>query len=198
MTKINKTMDTLYTYILLGLDHILDIKSYDHILFIISITVSYTIKEWKPLLVLVTAFTIGHSTTLALTVIDAISFNSEKIEALIVLSITLTSAINIIRVLINSKYNNVNIYYVIAILFGLIHGMGFASYLKAILVKSGNIITPLLGFNIGLELGQIIIVAILLLLSFLLKNIISLSHRTIIIIFSTVILLQILKMVFAD
>jgi hypothetical protein len=181
-------METFFTYIQLGLDHILNTKGYDHILFIVALTILYSLKEWKSLLVLITAFTIGHSTTLAFTVLDLINFDNDKIESLIILSISITAFLNIIR---NGKTPNskgMKLYYLIALLFGFIHGMGFASYLKAILGISGNLLSPLLGFNIGLELGQITIVSILLIILFLLNKIFKIQKESFIVITSSIIL----------
>ena len=181
-------METFLTYIQLGTDHILDIKGYDHILFIISLTILYSFKEWKSLLILTTAFTIGHSITLAFTVLDLINFDIDKIEALIILSIAITAMLNIIKNGKTPNGNGVKLYYTIALLFGFVHGMGFASYLKAILGKSGNLTTPLLGFNIGLELGQILIVATLLSTFLILDKVFKIKKQNLIVIVSSIIL----------
>lgn len=181
-------METFFTYIQLGFDHIIDIQGYDHILFIISLTILYSIKEWKSLLILVTAFTLGHSTTLAFTVLDIINFNSDKVEFLIMLSISITALLNVIRKGKTPDNLEMKIYYVIAILFGFIHGMGFASYLKAILGSNGNLFSPLLGFNVGLEIGQLIIVSILLLFTFVINLIFKINKQSFIMIISSIIL----------
>ncbi|MEN8137791.1 MAG: HupE/UreJ family protein [Bacteroidota bacterium] len=181
-------MDNLYTYIQLGIDHILNTKGYDHILFIIALTVLYSLKEWKTLLILVTAFTIGHSLTLALSVLNIVSINSNRIEFLIVLSIAATAIMNIIRAGKTPSHNGLKAYYVLALFFGFIHGMGFANYLRAILGKSGEIITPLLGFNIGLEIGQLIIVAVLLIITLLLDILFKVRKQNFIVIASSIIL----------
>ena len=181
-------MDTFITYLQLGLDHILDINGYDHIMFVIVLSILYTLKEWKPLLVLITAFTIGHSLTLALTVLDLIKFDSSIIEFFIVFSIAITAIINIFRGGKAPNKYGLKLYYFFALFFGLVHGMGFANYLSAILGKSGNIIAPLLGFNIGLELGQIFIVSIILILNFLLNGFFRIKRETTIIVISSIIL----------
>lgn len=181
-------METFFTYTQLGYEHIIDIKGYDHILFIIALTILYSIKEWKSLLILITAFTIGHSITLAFTILELINFDSYKIEALIILSISITALLNIIRKGKTPNANGMKLYYTIALAFGFIHGMGFASYLKAILGKSGSLITPLLGFNVGLELGQIIIVSILLITIIILEKFGLIKKQNFIVIISSVIL----------
>ncbi len=189
-------METFFTYIQLGTDHILDIKGYDHILFLIALTVLYSTKEWKSLLILVTAFTVGHSITLAFTVLDIINFNSNKIEALIILSISITATLNIIRKGKTPNTSGMKLYYSIALIFGFIHGMGFASYLKAILGRSGDLFTPLLGFNIGLEIGQILIVSILLLFTFFLEIFWGVKKQNFIVIISSIILGTTLPLLF--
>jgi len=181
-------METFFTYIQLGIDHILDVKGYDHILFVLVLTVLYSFEEWKSLLVLVTAFTIGHSITLALTVLNLINFDVDKIEALIVLSISITSLLNIIRGGKTPNSNEMKLYYSIALFFGFIHGMGFASYLKAILGSSENLTLPLFGFNVGLEIGQITIVFLLLILLFVFEKIIRVNKQNLIVIISSIIL----------
>lgn len=189
-------METFFTYTQLGAEHILDIKGYDHILFVISLTILYSIKEWKSLLILITAFTIGHSITLAFTALELISFDSIKVEALIILSISITALLNIIR---NGKTPNTNgmkLYYAIALVFGFIHGMGFASYLKAILGKSSSLITSLLGFNLGLELGQILIVSLLLITITILEKLNIIKKQNFIVIISSIILGMTLPLLF--
>lgn len=189
-------METFFTYTQLGAEHILDIKGYDHILFVISLTILYSIKEWKSLLILITAFTIGHSITLAFTALELISFDSIKVEALIILSISITALLNIIR---NGKTPNTNgmkLYYAIALVFGFIHGMGFASYLKAILGKSSSLITSLLGFNLGLELGQILIVSLLLITITIIEKLNIIKKQNFIVIISSIILGMTLPLLF--
>lgn len=164
-------------YFQLGKDHILDYKhGYDHILFIVALCAVYLMRDWKKILILVTAFTIGHSITLALSTLEVISFNQELIEFLIPVTIFITAASNIFRSTeLSDRTTYINYGY--ALFFGLIHGMGFSNYLKTILGKSGNIVTPLFAFNIGLELGQIIIVSIFLIISFILVDLFTVNRR---------------------
>lgn len=180
-------METFFTYIQLGVDHILEIRGYDHILFIIALSILYSIREWKPLLVLITAFTLGHSITLAFTVLNIIDFDTDKVEALIMLSISITAMINIIRNGKTPNANSMKTYYSIALLFGFVHGMGFASYLKAILGRSDNLFFPLLGFNLGLEVGQITIVSLLLLSTFIIEVFLGVKKQSFIVITSSII-----------
>lgn len=171
-------MSEFQLYFLLGKDHILDYANgYDHILFVVALCAIYLTRDWKKILILVTAFTIGHSITLALATLEVISVNAELIEFLIPLTIFITAFGNLFRKEENFTNKPVQTNYMLALSFGLIHGMGFSNYLKAILGKDHSIVTQLLAFNLGLEFGQIIIVGIFMVSSFILVDIISVSRR---------------------
>jgi len=145
-------------YLQLGFEHIIDLRGYDHILFVVTLCAVYIFSDWKQVTVLITAFTIGHSTTLALSSLNIIHINSKLVEFLISLTIFLTAMANIVvkeREFSNGLYR---FKYVSALLFGLIHGMGFSNYLRSLLGNQESIIKPLFAFNIGLEIGQLIIV----------------------------------------
>jgi len=144
------------TYLELGFDHILDINGFDHMLFLVALCALYTIKDWKKVLVLVTAFTIGHSVTLALSALDIVTIKAEIIEFLIPLTIFVTAIMQAIKA--GGPKGDQKWIYAFTLLFGFIHGMGFSNYFKALLGSSEQILQPLLAFNIGVELGQIIIV----------------------------------------
>ncbi|MEQ1623949.1 MAG: HupE/UreJ family protein [Sediminibacterium sp.] len=148
----------------------------DHILFIIALTIRYQFGDWKKVLVLVTAFTIGHSITLALSVLNLVSYSVNWIEFLIPITILITASSNLFvkKFLFKTKFPPI---YFMALFFGLIHGLGFSSYLKSLLGKDQNIFTQLLAFNLGLELGQILIVLIILLISFLFVGLIKVNRR---------------------
>jgi hypothetical protein len=170
-------MSEFELYFQLGKEHILDYRNgYDHILFVVALCAIYLIRDWKKLLILITAFTIGHSVTLALATLQIIPVNAELIEFLIPLTIFITAASNIFRsteVSLRTTYVN----YGYALFFGLIHGMGFSNYLQTILGKSRSIVSPLFAFNVGLEVGQIIIVSIFLAISFILVDLFTLDRR---------------------
>ena len=161
-------------YFQLGWQHILDWQGYDHILFVIALCGMYTIADWKKVLILVTAFTIGHSITLALSIFKVISVNTPLIEFLIPVTILITAISNIISK--RQKPGSQKFKYTIALLFGLIHGLGFSNYLKSLLGKSSSITAELFAFNIGLEFGQILIVAAILILSFVLIWIVKIKR----------------------
>lgn len=152
-----------------GIQHICDLKAYDHICYILVLCIPFPLKEWKKLLLVVTAFTIGHSITLALSVTEIIKPPSYLIEILIPLTIIFSSITNIV----NRKNNNPTLTanYIAALLFGFVHGMGFSYLLKSMLGMHESIIFTLFSFNLGIEIGQLIIVAITLLLIVVLTKI---------------------------
>lgn len=164
-------------YFGLGKDHILDTNGYDHILFVIALSAVYLLHDWKKVLILVTAFTIGHSITLALATLRIVAFPGEVIEFLIPLTIFITATANIFKRDHASSKTAIQLNYVFALFFGLIHGLGFSNYLRELLGQSQNIVTPLFAFNVGLELGQLIIVAIFLVIGFLLVQLVGVARR---------------------
>jgi hypothetical protein len=165
-------------YFTLGQEHILDYKNgYDHILFVLALCAVYLMRDWKKILILVTAFTIGHSITLALATLRLISVNVQLIELLIPITIFITAVSNLFKKEELGKSKGVQINYAFALFFGLIHGMGFSNYLRAILGKDHSILSQLLAFNLGLEFGQIIVVVIFLMIAFLLVDLLKVNRR---------------------
>lgn len=171
-------MSEFSLYLGLGKDHILDyVNGYDHILFVLALCSVYLIRDWKKILILVTAFTIGHSITLALATLQLISVKTELIEVLIPITIFITAVSNLFKKVELGQSKTVQLNYWFALFFGLIHGMGFSNYLRAILGKESNIFSPLLAFNIGLEFGQIIVVVLFLGISYILVDWAKVSRR---------------------
>ena len=176
-------MEEFWLYFTLGREHIADFTGYDHIMFVTALCLRYTFGEWKKLLVLVTAFTIGHSLTLALSSLHIVTISSAWIEFLIPVTIVLTALSNVWQkeTVVQSKFP---VIYFMALFFGLIHGLGFSNYLKALLGKDENIVIQLLAFNIGLEAGQLLIVAGILLITFVCLRFIKLNRREFIVLLS--------------
>ena len=170
-------MNSLSFYIKLGFEHISDFAGYDHMLFLLALCAIYRIQEWKSILILVTAFTIGHSVTLVLSSLDILIIQSNIIEFLIPITIFLTALNNVIGSNSKEKRSKMNKNYVMALFFGFIHGMGFSNYFKALLMDSSSITLPLLGFNIGIELGQIIVVFFIVSVAYLFLNKLKVRHR---------------------
>lgn len=174
------------TYFQLGLEHILDPQAYDHILFVVALTIIYPIKDWKRVLILITAFTIGHSITLALSIFKIVQLNPNFIEALIPITIMITAVGNIFSYGKGNKNHGFN--YLVALVFGFVHGLGFSNYLASILGKEESIIGPLFAFNIGVEAGQVIIVIITLMLSYILVDLLKLNRKYFVVGLSAIIL----------
>lgn len=149
------------TYFSLGMQHIADINGYDHIIFLITLCAAYRLTDWRKLLILITAFTLGHTATLALATLQIIKVNGYLIEILIPASILIMGIINLLN---PGKQQFMTAKYITALLFGLIHGLGFSNYLRILLTSENSITMPLFGFNIGVEAGQILIVAAIFLL----------------------------------
>jgi hypothetical protein len=155
-------------YFQMGWHHIISWDALDHILFVLAISAIYLLQDWKQVLVLVTAFTIGHSLTLALSVFDVIRVNDKLVEFLIPCTIVATAVFNIFQKEFSKRSLRFN--YLLALFFGLIHGLGFANTIRFMLAKDQSIGWSLFAFNIGLEAGQIVIVFCILLLSYMLVN----------------------------
>src|SRR5512133_1542930 len=146
-------MNTLATFIQLGFRHIVDVEAMDHILFLLALAAIYRLRDARDALWVITAFTVGHSVTLALAVTGALTLPPALIEFLIPITIVATGIENLVvsdrtRAPWGGRYRPV-----FAGVFGLVHGAGFANYLKALFVD--HIAVPLFGFNVGIELGQI-------------------------------------------
>lgn len=155
-------------YIQLGIEHILDFEALDHLYFIVSFCLLYSIKDLRKIAALVTAFTVGHSITLALAALDKINVNADVIEMLIPITILISCVVNYWTLIKKKGYQTPKGYliYFVILFFGLIHGLGFSNFLSAMLFEGESIVAPLLGFNIGIEVAQLIIVlAVLFLLS---------------------------------
>ena len=184
-------MQDFFFYLKLGWEHIISLDALDHQLFILALVAVYALSDWKKILILVTAFTIGHSITLALSVLDFFRIPTDWVEFLIPLTIVITALDNIIFKGNQSKLMRIN--YFLALFFGLIHGMGFANTARMMMAKEQNIFVPLLGFNLGLEMGQILVVVIVLLLEFFIFKYLKIKKVNWILIVSFFVLLVSLK-----
>ncbi len=151
-------------YLRMGYHHIAAIGAWDHILFVAALTAAYGVHEWKRIAVLVTAFTLGHSTTLALATFNVVSASPRVIEPLIAATIVFMAFAAIGDQLTPpteaSRTTAMRRRYATAGVFGLIHGLGFASGLRALLGAESSITVPLFAFNLGLEVGQVLIVSV--------------------------------------
>ncbi|MCO4291961.1 HupE/UreJ family protein [Solitalea sp. MAHUQ-68] len=167
-------MDQFLTFLQEGFFHILDLQGYDHILFLFAICAIYTINDWKRILWIVTSFTIAHSITLALCVLNIISINGNLVEFLIAFTIFFTCVEN----LFIPQLHNYRVLF--SGFFGLIHGMGFSRLLKDLFMgMEFNAFTTLLPFNLGLEFGQVIIISFILTVIYCLIRFCKLQPKTI-------------------
>lgn len=163
-------------YFWLGWEHIISTDALDHQLFIAALAAIYLLKDWRQVLILVTAFTVGHSLTLALSVLDIIRFPTNWVEFLIPVTIVITAFSNLFQKKFTSRSISIN--YFLALFFGLIHGMGFANSLRSMLLtKDQNLGWSLFGFNVGLEAGQIVVVMILLLIAHIIVNLVRVNRK---------------------
>ena len=170
-------MDQFSLYFQIGREHILDLNmGLDHILFVFALAAGYLIGDWKKILILVTAFTIGHSITLALATLKIISVRTDMVEFAIVVTIFIAAVSNLFQKGDVSEAR-VQLNYIYALFFGLIHGLGFSNTLRAMLAKSQDMTVPLLAFNLGLEFGQIIIVVVFLAAGFIAVSLFGVSRR---------------------
>ena len=186
-------MHEFWMYTQIGFNHIANLSGMDHILFVAALCIRYQLSDWKKWLVLITAFTIGHSVTLVLSVFNYLDFATNWIEFLIPVTILITAISNMFvkQFSFNSKFP---VIYFFALFFGLIHGLGFSFYLKSLLGLQQNIAPALLAFNVGLEIGQILIVMAILVISFIFVTLLKAPRRDFILIVSGGILTLSLQM----
>lgn len=168
-------MNDFLFYFKIGWQHIISPDALDHQLFILALAAIYLIKDWKQVLVLVTAFTIGHSFTLYLSVKEIVTISSRWVEFLIPCTIIITALSNLFQKKFTPKTIRIN--YFLALFFGLIHGLGFANTIRVALASDQTLGWGLFGFNIGLEAGQIIVVIIILILSYIIVDLLKANRR---------------------
>ncbi len=186
-------MHEFWMYTQIGFNHIANLSGMDHILFVAALCIRYQFSDWKKWLILITAFTIGHSITLVLSVFNYLDFSTNWIEFLIPVTILITSISNMFvkKFSFNTRFP---VIYFFALFFGLIHGLGFSFYLKSLLGMQQNIAPALLAFNLGLEIGQILIVMAILVISFIFVTLLKAPRRDFILIVSGGILALSLQM----
>jgi HupE/UreJ protein len=171
-------MSEFWIYLQIGLRHVLDIKAYDHVLFLIALTVPYAFKDWKRVLLLVSIFTIGHTLALILSVFGVIMIKESLVEFLIPVTILTTAAFNLFTAGKTAKKESISFISFITLFFGIIHGLGFSNYFKSILSGSpSDKVVPLLEFALGIELAQLIVVLVVLIISYIIQTFFRFSKR---------------------
>lgn len=164
-------------YLQLGFEHISNLAGFDHILFLVALCAVYRIEQWKNIVILVTAFTVGHSITLILASSGTLVIPSNVIEFLIPTTILLTALHNVMSRPSSEGPSKMGRNYAMALFFGFIHGMGFSNYFRALLMNDSSILVPLFGFNAGIELGQLLVVAVIVGIAFVFLNLLGVKHR---------------------
>ncbi|MBT8266836.1 MAG: HupE/UreJ family protein [Bacteroidia bacterium] len=160
-----------------GINHVLDINGYDHVLFLIVLSVPYVFKDWKRVLILVSVFTVGHSLSLLLAAYDVLQINGSLVEFLIPLTILIVAVYNVFTAGKKNVQSNIVILFVSTLFFGIIHGLGFAREFKMFIGKTERKLVPLLEFALGIEISQIIIVFVAVFLGFLGQTVFRFSKR---------------------
>jgi hypothetical protein len=181
-------MDSFVFFLKEGLYHVLDWKAYDHILFLIALTVVYDFKNWKKVLWLISLFTLGHTLSLILAAYKIVSVSNDWVEFLIPVTILITAAVNIFYAKTTSKKTKTNINLFFALFFGLIHGFGFSRYFKVLIGTSNNKLIPLLEFALGIEIAQVVIVIVILAVGFMFQTFLRFSKRDWILIISSIVI----------
>jgi hypothetical protein len=171
-------MSEFWIYFNIGLKHVLDSSAYDHVLFLLALTVPYTFKDWKRVLILVTLFTVGHTLALILSVYEVIYIKESLVEFLIPITILITAFFHLFTAGKSSKKESITFVAFVTLFFGIIHGLGFSNYFKSILPGSASEkMLPLLEFALGIETAQIIVVFFALILSYIVQTFFRFSKR---------------------
>ena len=164
-------MQDFWFYIKLGLEHVLDLAAYDHILFLAALAVPFTFKKWKQVVILATIFTIAHCTSLAFSVYGIFTVDVGLIEFLIPVTIALTALFTFSTLFKKEHSNNIYFQSLATAFFGLIHGFGFSNYFKMLMAEEENKLGPLLGFATGIELSQVTIILLALVVAYVVQNV---------------------------
>lgn len=172
-------MSEFWLYFKVGINHVLDINAYDHVLFLIALIIPYTFKDWKRVLLLVSLFTIGHTLALILAVYSVIFVNPKLIEFLIPITIIVTAFYTLFTAGKNAKGNgSLSFMGVTTLFFGVIHGLGFSNYFKSILPgNASDKLIPSLEFALGIEAAQLIVVFAVLILAYVVQTFFRFSKK---------------------
>lgn len=171
-------MSEFWLYFKVGLNHVLDIHAYDHVLFLIALMVPYAFKDWKRVLILVSLFTLGHTLSLFLAVFGVVNINPAYVEFLIPITILVTAVFHLFTAGKSSKTESISFVAIVTLFFGIIHGLGFSNYFKTILSGSASDkLLPLLEFALGIEAAQLIVVLVILILAYIVQTFFRFSKR---------------------
>ena len=181
-------LENFWTYVNFGIEHVLDIKGYDHLLFLLVLAIPYVFKDWKRVFLLVTMFTCGHSLSLVMASYGVVSVNGKLVEFLIPITILITAVYNVFTTGKKGRNNKISLLFFTTLFFGLVHGLGFARYLNMLAGQTENKLEILIEFAIGIEIAQVIIVFVVLFLGFLCQTIFRISRRDWIMVISAIVI----------
>ncbi len=171
-------MSEFWIYFNIGIKHVLNIGAYDHVLFLIALTIPYAFKDWRRLLLLISLFTVGHTLALVLSVYEIVYIKSNLIEFIIPITILVVAIFNLFTAGKNNKNESISLIAFVTLFFGIIHGLGFSNYFKTILPgKSADKLLPLTEFALGIETAQIIVVFVVLIISYIVQTFFRFSKR---------------------
>ncbi|CAM4083519.1 HupE/UreJ family protein [Flavobacterium antarcticum] len=188
-------MSEFMLYVQIGWKHVLDLRAYDHILFLAALVIPYHFKDWKKILTLVSVFTLGHTLALVLAVFEMVKINVNLVEFLIPVTILCTAVYNLFNAGKGSGKSTITVPAFITLFFGIIHGLGFSNYFNSILAGSpSDKLLPLLEFALGIEFAQLAVVGTVLILSFLIQFFVRNSKRNWVLIASSIIIGVIIPM----
>ena len=179
-----------------GINHVLDINGYDHLLFLMVLAVPYAFKDWKRVLLLVSMFTLGHTLSLVLAAYGIVSVSGKLVELLIPVTILTTAIYNVFTASKKDKSNKISLLFFATLFFGLVHGLGFAREFKMFAGQSENKLELLIEFALGIEIAQIIIVFVVLFIGFLCQTIFRFSRRDWVMVLSAIVIGLVIPMMF--
>lgn len=178
-----------------GLNHVLDINGYDHVLFLMVLAVPYLFKDWKRVLILVSTFTLGHTLSLVLATYGIISVNGTLVEFLIPITILITAIYNVFTAGKKDKGNKIGLYFFTTLFFGLVHGLGFAREFRMFAGQTENKLKLLIEFALGIELAQVIIVFVVMFIGFLGQTLFRFSRRDWVMVISSIVVGLVIPMI---
>jgi hypothetical protein len=192
-------MSQFWIYFQLGLKHILDLYSYDHILFLIALTIPFSFKDWKRILLLLSVFTLGHTMSLFLSIFGIIAIKVNVVELLIPITILIISLFNLFTAGKSNKKESISLVLFVTLFFGIIHGLGFSNYFQSIL--GGTTVSkllPIAEFALGIEVSQIVVVFVVLILAYIVQTIFRFSKRDWALVMSAFIIGVVLPMIIGN
>lgn len=178
-----------------GINHVLDINAYDHVLFLIVLTVPYIFKDWKRVLLLVSIFTLGHTLSLVLAVYNVVNVNSKIVEFLIPITILTVALFNVFMAGKGAQKERIGILFFSTLFFGLIHGLGFAREFQMLLGNTDSKLVLLLEFALGIEISQVIIVFLVLFLGYVIQTVFRFSKRDWVMVISAIVVGLVIPMI---